>query len=97
MPENISAGFYGPDKIVAIRPKKLVFTDYGAWSYIYDNSLPQDLKRISNLIIFDLEECTWTSQGITLDPENGQTLFNFPSASYSSYGSEYYSYSVKWE
>ena len=82
MPKNISAGFYGPDKIVAIRPKKLVFTDYGAWAYIDEtNTLKKELERSSNLIIFDLEECTWTSQKITLNLSNSL----FPSVDHSDF------------
>lgn len=94
MPENISAGFYGPDKIVAIRPKKLVFTDYGAWAYIDGTiGLTQNLKKSSNLIIFDLEECTWTSQKITLDLSEAF----FPSASFVECSGPDYIYSVNWE
>lgn len=91
MPENISAGFYGPDKIVAIRPKKLVFTDYGAWAYIdKTNGLTRNLKKSKNLIIFDLEECTWTSQEIT--PDLSEAFF--PSASFVECSGPDYSYSV---
>ncbi len=94
MPENISAGFYGPDKIVAIRPKKLVFTDYGAWAYIDGTiGLTQNLKKSKNLIIFDLEECTWTSQKITLDLSEAF----FPSASFVVCSGPDYSYSVNWQ
>lgn len=96
MPKNISAGFYGPDTIVAIRPKKLVFTDYGAWVYIDENnSLTRNLKRSSNLIIFDLEECTWTCQEITQEITLNLSESLFPSANYSDYTVS--SYSVYWE
>ena len=96
MPKNISAGFYGPDTIVAIRPKKLVFTDYGAWAYIDENnSLTRNLKRSSNLIIFDLEECTWTCQEIPQEITLNLSESLFPSAKYS--GCTVSSYSVYWE
>lgn len=62
LPKNLKAGFYGPTEILAVKPKKLIFTDLGGWVYLdEDNNVLQMLGYSKNIIIFDLESCTYSS------------------------------------
>ncbi|MCQ2578502.1 MAG: hypothetical protein MJ176_08220, partial [Treponema sp.] len=58
--KSLQEGFYGPQKIVGLKPKKLIFLDNGGWAYLDKDGLPTD-KMEGHVIIFDLETHSWNS------------------------------------
>ncbi len=53
-PENESEGFYGPEKFIAIKPKKLVIADNGLAFYTDDNDAYR-AKNKNRVVFVDLE------------------------------------------
>lgn len=59
-PKSIKDGFYGPQKILAIKPKELVFADDGSALYMYGNN-SLGVKQMNNIVSVDLEKLSYTS------------------------------------
>lgn len=67
IPNGISKGFYGPQKIYAIKEKELVFLDGGAW---FDLSKPAkggidfDETNENHIVTLNLERMSWTAESV---------------------------------
>jgi len=92
VPKNIKAGFYGPLKVVAIKPKKLVFLDNGGYVYIDDEN-NHNVKLKSYLVEFDLESCSWNSIEGDFNLVNSEFIYKFGNA----FGGSYDSFTETWE
>ena len=53
-PESDDEGFYGPEKFIALKPKKLVIADNGMAYYTDDNDAYR-VKNLNRVVIVDLE------------------------------------------
>lgn len=83
-PKSIKDGFYGPQKILAIKPKELVFADDGSALYMYGNN-SLGVKQMNNIVSVDLEQLSYTSIETVMKLSVEPSLSGLSDASNSNY------------
>ena len=92
--ELSSSAFYGPEKFIAIKPKKLVIADNGVAMYVDDNNALM-YKNVNRTVIIDLERFAIDdSQTVVVDvafsEKKDKPLFNSCSFPGEAFASSYY-------